>query len=476
MGQIRDLITNKHDPKQTLNKHMGVIQEKNADLNCFIGNQLSDADKAIQSLSGKESGKLYGIPIAVKDNLNVEGWDVTCSSNILKGYKAPYNATVIDRLLAEGAVLMGSVNMDEFAFGSSCETSCYGPTKNPWNQECVPGGSSGGSAAAVASQMAVASLGSDTGGSIRQPASFCGVVGLKPTYGRVSRYGLVAFASSLDQIGPFTQSVEDAAILLEVMAGKDDRDSTCADLPVPEYSKTFNQSVKGMRIGIPKEFTGDEADSDVRACVQASIESLKGLGVEFVEVSLPHTQYAIPVYYVIGPCEASSNLGRFDGVRFGARDTEAASLLEMYVQTREKGFGTEAKRRIILGTSALSSGYYDQYYVRAMKVRSKIISEFNEVFKTVDALITPTSPTGAFRIGEKTTDPLSMYLSDIYTISANLAGIPAISVPGGLTQDKMPIGIQFMAKPFAEETLFQIAHAYESQVNFAENCVIARCA
>ncbi len=474
MGQIRDLIHSQHNPKQTLKKHLEVIQKKNADLNCFIGNQISDVDKVIQSLSGKESGKLYGIPIAIKDNLSVEGWDVTCASNILKGYKAPYNATVIDRLLDEGAILMGAANMDEFAFGSSCETSCYGPTKNPWNNERVPGGSSGGSAAAVASHMAVASLGSDTGGSIRQPASFCGVVGLKPTYGRVSRYGLVAFASSLDQIGPFTQSVEDAAILLEVMAGKDDKDSTCADLPVPEYSKTFNKSVKGMKIGIPKEFTGDEANADVRACVQTSIESLKALGVEFVEVSLPHTQYAIPVYYVIGPCEASSNLGRFDGVRFGARDMEASSLLEMYVQTRQKGFGKEAKRRIILGTSALSSGYYDQYYVRAMKVRSKIIAEFNEVFKTVDVLIGPTSPTGAFRIGEKTTDPLSMYLSDIYTISANLAGVPAISVPGGLTQDNMPIGIQFMAKPFAEETLFQIAHAYESQVNFADNYVIAR--
>lgn len=443
------------------------IQEHNEQLNIVIGDETIDLDQAIKRLQANPGGKLRGVPILIKDNISVEGWGVTCGSKILQGYKSPYHATVIERLVREGALPLARVNMDEFAFGSSCETSFYGPTRNPWNPETVPGGSSGGSAAGVAADFAPAALGSDTGGSIRQPASFCGVVGMKPTYGRVSRYGLVAFASSLDQIGPFTRTVEDAALLLEVIAGHDPKDSTSANVPVPEYSKTLGQSIKGLKIGLPKEFYAHAIDPSVTAGIERAKEIFKKAGAELVDISLPHTDYAVSVYYVVGPCEASSNLSRFDGIRFGRRAQQAEDLKSIYEMSRDEGFGKEAKRRILLGTFALSSGYYDAYYLKAMKTRRKIIEDFNQAFRQVDVILTPTAPTAAFKIGEKTSDPLSMYLSDIFTISANLAGVPGISVPCGMTPEGLPLGMQLMAKPFDEETMLRVAYCYEQQSGFA---------
>lgn len=438
----------------------------NSELNAYVSIEAKDAQAAWQSAEPKSKGKLYGVPIAVKDNICVKGWEVTCGSRILKGFVSPYNATVIQKMIDEGAVLLGRTNMDEFAFGSSCETSAYGPARNPWDTARSPGGSSGGSAAAVAAGLAVMALGSDTGGSIRQPAAFCGIVGLKPTYGRVSRYGLVAFGSSLDQIGPMTRTVEDAARLLGVIAGFDPHDSTSAKVDVPDYTKSLGESVKGLKIGVPKEFF-EGLSAEIDGTIKQAIALLEKEGAVFRPVSLPHTSYAVPVYYVIAPCEASSNLARFDGVKYGARDKEAGNLLDMYCKSRGKGFGDEAKRRILLGTYALSSGYYDAFYLKAMKVRSRMISDYEKAFKEVDCLITPTAPSGAFKIGEKTNDPLSMYLSDIFTISANLAGIPALSVPGGLTKEGLPIGIQFMAKPFDEPAIFRAASAFERVSPFA---------
>jgi aspartyl-tRNA(Asn)/glutamyl-tRNA(Gln) amidotransferase subunit A len=410
--------------------------------------------------------KLKGLPIAIKDNFCVKGQLTTCSSNILSGFRPPYNATVIDKLENEGALIMGKVNMDEFAFGSSCETSCYGPTHNPWDIERAPGGSSGGSAASVAARLAPWALGSDTGGSIRQPASLCGIVGLKPTYGRVSRYGLIAFASSLDQIGPLTQDITDAAILMNIISGYDPKDSTSVNSKVPDYTDCLDGNVKGLKIGIPKEYFIDGIEADVRQCVEKAIQTLEKAGAVVEPVSLPHTEYAIATYYIVGPSEASSNLARFDGVEYGLRVTEGektddSALIDMYMKTRGKGFGAEAKRRIILGTYALSSGYYDAYYVKALKVRTKIADDFNQVFKKYDCIITPTSPTGAFKLNEKMNDPLSMYLSDIFTISANLCGIPAISVPCGFNGQNLPVGLQILSKPFDEEMLFKVGYAYE---------------
>jgi len=430
--------------------------------------EVDDVPVALKSIDNKKNKKLYGVPIAVKDNICVQGWEITCASKILKGFYSPYNATVIEKLLAEGAVLLGRTNMDEFAFGSSCETSCYGPTKNPWDKERSPGGSSGGSAAAVSAELCAMAIGSDTGGSIRQPASFCGVVGMKPTYGRVSRYGLIAFGSSLDQIGPFARSVEDAALLLSVIAGFDPKDSTSANVEVPDYSKAIGQSIKGLRIGIPKEFFDEGLSKDIKRNVEEAIKLLEGEGAKLEPVSLPHTPYAVPVYYIIAPSEASSNLARFDGVKYGFRCKDPADVLQLYMDSRENGFGTEAKRRILLGTYALSSGYYDAYYLKAMKVRSKMIEDFNQAFKKVDCLVTPTSPSGAFKIGEKINDPWSMYLSDIYTISANISGVPAISVPCGLTDGGLPVGLQFITKAFDESTLFRVAHAYEDKAGFRD--------
>lgn len=415
--------------------------------------------------SENEKGKLAGIPVAVKDNICVKGEETTCGSKILKGFKPPYDATVIKRLKEAGAVLIGKTNMDEFAFGSSCETSCYGLTKNPWDLDRIPGGSSGGSAAAVAADETVLALGSDTGGSIRQPAGLCGVVGLKPTYGRVSRYGLIAFASSLDQIGPITKDVKDAALMLSVIAGYDEMDSTSVDLPVPDYTKSLVKDVKGLRIGVPKEYFIEGIDKEVESCVKKAINILKDFGAKIIDISLPHTQYAVSTYYIVAPAEASSNLARFDGVQYGFRAEDADNLIDMYIKTRSKGFGNEAKRRILLGTYCLSTGYYDAYYLKAQKVRTRIREDFDNAFKGCDCIITPTSPTPAFKIGEKTQDPLGMYLSDIFTISANLAGLPAMSIPCGFSSNNLPIGLHILAKPFDEETIFRVAYTFEQNTD-----------
>lgn len=416
---------------------------------------------------GDSKGPLFGIPISIKDNIVTKDWETTCASKILKGFIPPYDATVVRKLREAGATIFGKCNMDEFAFGSSCETSSFGPTRNPWNLDYVPGGSSGGSAAAVAAHAAIAALGSDTGGSIRQPASFCGVVGLKPTYGRVSRYGLVAFGSSLDQIGPITKTVEDAAMLLNVIAGFDIHDSTSADLPVPDYTTFLGKDVKGLRIGLPKEYFVKGLDPEVEQAVRKAIQVLQDLGAEVTEVSLPHMKYAIAVYYIVAVAEASSNLGRFDGVRYGFR-YESSELRQMYLETRDQGFGEEAKRRILLGTFVLSAGYYDAYYLKGLKVRTLIKQDYDRAFQNVDVILGPTSPTPPFRLGEKLNDPLAMYLSDIYTISANLAGVPAMNVPCGFNRSGLPIGMQLTAKPFEEGTLFRAASAYESATKWNE--------
>ena len=409
-----------------------------------------------------------GIPIAVKDNICIQGQPTTCASKILENFIPPYDATVIQRLKNSGFIIQGQTNMDEFAFGSSCENSAFFPTRNPWNPDCVPGGSSGGSAAAVAADEAIWALGSDTGGSIRQPASFCGVVGLKPTYGRVSRYGLIAFASSLDQIGPLTKDVRDSAYLTNIISGYDPNDSTSLNLPVGDYLKSLEKDIKGIKIGVPKEYfslSGDGEleglDREVKEAVREAIAQLRKLGAEVSEVSLPHTEYAVAVYYIVATAEASSNLARFDGVQYGLRVRSADNLIAMYKKTRQAGFGPEAKRRIILGTYVLSHGYYEAYYVRALKVRALIARDFTEVFKEYDCIVTPTSPTTAFRLGEKLENPLAMYLSDVYTISANLAGVPAISVPCGSSKAGLPIGLQITAKAFDEEMLFRVAYNYE---------------
>ncbi|HOW36282.1 MAG TPA: Asp-tRNA(Asn)/Glu-tRNA(Gln) amidotransferase subunit GatA [Candidatus Omnitrophota bacterium] len=424
-----------------------------------------------EKLSEKSTGgKLSGIPIAVKDNICIKDTPTTCASRILEGFRPPYNATVIEKLKGQELPLAGQTNMDEFAFGSSTENSCIGPTHNPWNLDCVPGGSSGGSAAAVAAHEAIWALGSDTGGSIRQPASFCGIVGVKPTYGRVSRYGLIAFASSLDQIGPLTKDVTDAALLLKVIAGHDQKDSTSADIPVPDFTSSLKKDVKNIKIAIPKEYFVSGINPEIKKIILEAIETLKKLGVSFHEVSLPHTEYAVATYYVIATAEASSNLARFDGVQYGLRSQPQAlrktPLIDMFEETREKGFGNEAKRRIMLGTYALSSGYYDAYYLRGQKVRTLIKNDFDKVFEEFDAVLTPTSPTTAFKIGERASDPLSMYLSDVYTISANLAGIPAISLPCGFSKDHLPVGLQIMTKPFDEEMMFRVAYAYEQATDW----------
>jgi aspartyl-tRNA(Asn)/glutamyl-tRNA(Gln) amidotransferase subunit A len=404
---------------------------------------------------------LGGVPIAIKDVINVKGDPCTCSSKILQGYVAPYDATVITKLREAGAVLFGRTNMDEFAMGSSTENSSWGVTRNPWDLDRIPGGSSGGSAAAVGGHIAYAALGSDTGGSIRQPAALCSCVGLKPTYGRVSRYGLVAFASSLDQIGTFTKTTEEAALLLEIIAGHDPRDNTSIDRPVPKYTAGLGTGVRGLRLGVPKEYFIEGIDPEVEKAVRAAIDEYKRQGAEIVEVSLPHTKYAVAVYYIIATAECSANLARFDGVRYGKRAANAKDVLEMYGRTRAEGFGAEVKRRIILGTYVLSSGYYDAYYNRAQKVRHMIAEDFRLAFEQCDALLTPTSPTAAFKIGERTQDPLQMYLADIFTIAVNLAGICGVSIPCGFTSGKLPIGLQIIGPKWGEETMLRVAHAYE---------------
>jgi aspartyl-tRNA(Asn)/glutamyl-tRNA(Gln) amidotransferase subunit A len=429
---------------------------------------LRQADAVDHRLSaGVDVGPLAGVPIAVKDNMCVTGTRTTCASKILENFTANYDATVIEKLRVAGAVFIGKTNLDEFAMGSSTENSAYFTTKNPWDLARIPGGSSGGSAAAVAGRLAPLALGSDTGGSIRQPAALCGVVGLKPTYGRVSRFGLVAFASSLDQIGPFATSVADAALLLQVMAGHDPKDSTSAPVPVPDYLAALGRGVKGLRIGLPKEYFIEGMDPQVDKAVRQAVAALESLGATVHEVSLPHTDAGLSVYYVIAPSEASSNLARFDGVRYGYRSPRAENLLQQYELSRDEGFGHEVKRRIMLGTYALSSGYYDAYYLKAQKVRTLIKQDFDRAFETVDVIATPTAPTAAFKAGEKADDPLQMYLSDVFTISCNLAGLPGMSVPCGFTADNLPIGLQLLGKPFDEETLFATANAFEKATAWA---------
>ncbi|HET7317493.1 MAG TPA: Asp-tRNA(Asn)/Glu-tRNA(Gln) amidotransferase subunit GatA [Nitrospirota bacterium] len=418
-----------------------------------------EADKKIKA--GDTSSPLLGIPVAVKDNMCTEGIRTTCASKILGRFVPPYDATVVRNLKKAGYVLCGKPNMDEFAMGSSTENSGFFVTKNPWDLERIPGGSSGGSASAVAAGECIGSLGSDTGGSIRQPAACCGVVGLKPTYGRVSRYGLVAFASSLDQIGPITKDVTDSALLMNVIAGHDEKDSTSANIPAPDFTRALRKDVKGMKIGLPKEYFIEGMDSEVERAVRDAVKTLEGLGAKVVEVTLPHTDYAVATYYILATSEASSNLARYDGVKYGHRTSSPKDLMDMYMKTRDEGFGPEVKRRIMLGTYALSAGYYEAYYKKGQQVRTLIKRDFEEAFKTVDVIATPTAPTAAFKIGEKTTDPLQMYLSDIFTISVNLAGIPGISLPCGFTSANLPIGLQLLGRHFDEESILHAAFAYE---------------
>uniref|UniRef100_A0A7C2I134 Glutamyl-tRNA(Gln) amidotransferase subunit A n=1 Tax=Ammonifex degensii TaxID=42838 RepID=A0A7C2I134_9THEO len=414
--------------------------------------------------AGEELPPLAGIPLAVKDNICIRGVETTCASRILKGFIPPYDATVIERLREQRVVFTGKTNMDEFAMGSSTENSGFYPSANPWDLARVPGGSSGGSAAAVAAGEAVLALGSDTGGSIRQPAAFCGVVGLKPTYGLVSRYGLVAFASSLDQIGPIARNVRDCALLLGALAGHDRRDSTSVPQEVPDYTGFLVPEIKGFRIGVPREYTGEGIAPEVRAVFERVVDVLTGLGAVVAETSLPHTRYALPAYYLIAPAEASSNLARYDGVRYGLR-VPAEDVVTMYKKTRSRGFGAEVKRRVMLGTYALSAGYYEAYYLKALKVRTLIRRDFDAAFEKFDLLLSPTAPTPAFRIGEKVADPLAMYLSDICTLAVNLAGVPAISVPGGFA-GHLPVGVQFIGPPFAEGRLLRAAYALEQETGF----------
>jgi aspartyl-tRNA(Asn)/glutamyl-tRNA(Gln) amidotransferase subunit A len=420
--------------------------------------QARQADERLEQKS--DISPLLGIPIAVKDNFLTCGLRTTCASKILGEFFPPYDAATVQKLRAAGAVITGKTNLDEFAMGSSVENSAFFPTRNPWNLERIPGGSSGGSAAAVASDQCIAALGTDTGGSIRQPAAFCGIVGLKPTYGRVSRYGIVAFASSMDQVGPMTKDVRDAALLLEAIAGYDPADSTSVNRAVPRYASTLTEGVKGLRLGIPKEYFVAGMQAEVERAVRTAILELEKSGAVIEEISLPHTEYAVAVYYIVATAEASSNLARYDGMRYGHR-AGAKDLIETYRISRDEGFGAEVKRRIMLGTYALSAGYYDAYYLKAQKVRTLIKRDFDEAFKRCDVIVTPTAPTTAFKLGEKTQDPLQMYLSDIYTISINLAGLPALSLPCGFDSEDMPIGLQIIGKPFDESTILRVAYNYE---------------
>jgi aspartyl-tRNA(Asn)/glutamyl-tRNA(Gln) amidotransferase subunit A len=422
---------------------------------------LAAARTADQRIAEGKCHLLTGIPLALKDIFLTEGIRTTCGSRILDNFIPPYSATSWEKLRDRGAVLLGKLNQDEFAMGSSNESSAYGTTRNPWDTTRIPGGSSGGSAAAVAARQAVATLGSDTGGSIRQPASHCGCVGLKPTYGRVSRYGVIAYASSLDQVGPLTRDVADCAVMLEAVAGHDPKDSTSVDTPVPDYSATLKQGVKGLKIGLPKEYFIDGLDPEVQKAMETAIETYRRLGAEFVDISLPNTDYAVATYYLIATAEASSNLARYEGVRFGHRSEKAEGLIDMMTRSRSEGFGDEVKRRIMLGTYALSSGYYDAYYVKAQKVRTLIMNDFIKAFADVDVMLTPVAPTPAFKIGEKVGDPLQMYLSDIFTIPVNLAGTCAMSLPAGFSASGLPIGLQLIGKPFGEETILRAGYAFE---------------
>jgi aspartyl-tRNA(Asn)/glutamyl-tRNA(Gln) amidotransferase subunit A len=449
---------------------INAAEKLNETLNAFLQIDREGALQNADAIDSTESStlSLRGLAVAIKDNICVKGMQASCGSKILGDYQPPYNATVIDRLKHAGGVVIGKTNCDEFAMGSSNENSAFGPVHNPWDPTRVPGGSSGGSAAAVAAGIVPVALGSDTGGSVRQPASLCGVVGLKPTYGRNSRYGLVAFASSLDQVGIFARDVEDVARVLQVIAGRDSHDSTTADVPVPNYSELLSGDLQGARIGYPAALFGEGLDSEVSAAVKAVIEVYRELGSEIVPVELPHAGSAIAVYYIIATAEASSNLARFDGARYGFRAEDAPELRQMYRKTREEGFGPEVKRRIMLGTYVLSAGYYDAYYRKAQQVRNLIKNDFLTAFESCDAIITPTAPTPAFALGEKTDDPLAMYLNDIYTVTANLAGIPGLSVPCGLSSARLPIGFQLLGPYWSEATLMKLAYAYQQVRPFTE--------
>ena len=470
-----------HDAGEKLRKHefssleltdavFRRIAETDDKIHAFItlcrDSALEQAKQADERLKrGGNTPPLLGIPIAVKDNFLTRGLRTTCASKILGDFVPPYDATAINRIRASGAVITGKTNLDEFAMGSSAENSAFFPTRNPWDKERVPGGSSGGSAAAVAADQCIAALGTDTGGSIRQPAAFCGVVGLKPTYGRVSRYGIIAFASSMDQVGPITKDVRDCALMLEAIAGHDPADSTSADRPVPRYSEALTGDVKGLRLGVPKEYFITGIAPEVEQAIRAAIRLLEKNGAVVEEISLPHTEYAVAVYYIVATAEASSNLARYDGMRFGHR-AGGKDLLETYMLSREEGFGPEVKRRIMLGTYTLSAGYYDAYYLKAQRVRALIKQDFHAAFQRCDAILTPTAPTTAFKIGEKTQDPLQMYLSDIYTISVNLAGLPALSLPCGFDANGLPIGMQVIGKHFDETTVLRLAYAYEQSTEW----------
>ena len=449
------------------------ISDKEKDIEAFVTVQAEEAIEKAKQIqekidSGEIKGELAGIPIGIKDNICVKGTKTTCSSKMLENFVSPYDASVIEKLNSENLISLGKLNMDEFAMGSSTENSYFKTTRNPWDLNKVPGGSSGGSAAAVAAQMVPWALGSDTGGSIRQPASLCGVVGLKPTYGLVSRYGLVAFASSLDQIGPITKDVKDAALLLNLIAGHDKKDTTSVDVPEKDYTKSLSGDIKGLKIGVPKEFFGEGINEDVNNRLKESIEIYKKLGAEVEEISLDVAEYALAAYYIIACAEASSNLGRFDGIRYTYRAPEFKNLKELYRKTRSEAFGSEVKRRIILGTYVLSSGYYDAYYKKAQQVRTLVMKKFNEAFEKYDVILTPTSPITAFNIGEKSSNPMEMYLADICTVSINIAGVPAISIPCGLNSEGMPVGMQLIGNKFEEEKILNAAYAFEKEYKFRE--------
>ncbi len=473
IGHIRDgIAAGELTARSVVEAAVTAAEELNESLNAFLEIDRQGALGRAAEIDSQPNKvafpSLAGIPIALKDNICFRGLQTSCGSKILGAYHPPYNATVVERLLAAGAVVIGKTNCDEFAMGSSNENSAFGAVKNPWDTARVPGGSSGGSAAAVAAGIVPVALGSDTGGSVRQPASLCGVVGLKPTYGRNSRYGLVAFASSLDQIGIFGRNVRDVATVLGVIAGRDSHDATTADVPVPDYTAELTGNVTGSRIGFPRALFGEGLDADVRASVEAAVQTYRDLGAEIVDVELPHARYAIAVYYIIATAEASSNLARFDGVRYGFRAEEANELRSMYRRTREEGFGPEVKRRIMLGTYVLSAGYYEAYYHKAQQVRTLLKDDFRRAFETCDAIITPTAPTTAFMIGEKVDDPLAMYLNDIYTVTANLSGIPGMNVPCGLSSAGLPIGFQLLGPHWSEPALLRLGDAYEAARPFTE--------
>jgi aspartyl-tRNA(Asn)/glutamyl-tRNA(Gln) amidotransferase subunit A len=464
---IRDAVRDREiSAEAVVDSHLDRIRETDSKLLAFVDVWADYARQRAREVdsklaAGRPVGTLAGVPIGLKDVLCTTEGTTTCCSQILKGFRSPFDGTVVKRMLAQDAIFVGKLNMDEFAMGSSTENSSIHTTRNPWDLSRVPGGSSGGSAASVAAEQVPITLGSDTGGSIRQPAALCGCVGMKPTYGRVSRYGLVAFASSLDQIGPFTRNVPDMALIMNTICGRDPMDATSASVPTPDFTESLQDDVKGLRIGLPKEYYTDALGPEMREKVLAALELLQAQGATVVDVSLPHTDYAVSVYYIICTAEASANLARFDGVRYGQRPPDASNVKEMYHFTKTRGFGKEVQRRIMLGTYVLSSGYYDAYYLKAQKVRALIRQDFERAFEQCDVIVTPTTPTPAFKIGEKSEDPLDMYLSDIYTISVNLAGIPGLSIPCGLTKENLPAGLQIIGKAFDEATVLRVAHSYE---------------